>query len=548
MRRDLERLAAEPFDLLVVGGGVHGAAVARAGALAGLSTALVERGDFGGATSANSLKIVHGGLRHLQRADLRLVREGVAARRRMMALFPHLVVPLPCVVPTYGLGTRGRLALGVALALNDRLGRDRNQGLPEASRLPPGRILGRAEMLRVAPGIQVAGLTGGALWYDALALDTERLVLDLVLAADARGACAANYVRVEGFLRRGDAVTGVQAVDTVSGEAFDVRARVTLNAAGPWLDLLAAPLRPAAAAAPLTRAVNILVGRPLFGDHAVGLTGSGAAGSGGRSFFFVPWRGGTMIGTLYLPFEGRPEDCAVAPGDIELMVAEINRIHPAAALAPEEVRFAHVGVMPLAPGTAPEAVDAGLLRSPQVIDYARTDGVGGCVGIRSVKYTSACLVADEALRLVLAKLGRAAGQPPPEPGPEAEPEAPAHLVEPDDGAPATLVERLRRTYGARVGPLLELLRRQPHLARRVAREQPTVGAEIVHAARAESALTLADLVLRRTPLGSFGHPGLEALRAVAALAARELGWDDARRAREIELLEAEYARLLGGRR
>ncbi|HWR97802.1 MAG TPA: FAD-dependent oxidoreductase, partial [Candidatus Methanoperedens sp.] len=359
MRRDLGRLVSERFDLLIVGGGVHGAAAARAGALAGLSIALIDQGDFGHATSANSLKIIHGGLRHLQRGNLRLVREGVRARRSLLALFPGLVAPLPFLIPTRGLGLHGRPALAVALALNDLLSADRNRGLPAASRLPRGRVLGRAELARLAPGLAAEDITGGALWYDAIALDTERLLIALVLDAAARGACAANYLRAEGFLREGGAVAGVCAVDVPTGADVEIRARVTLNAAGPWLDLLDAGLGAAGAALPLTKAVNVFVGRRLFGECAVGLAGAGG-GATKRFFFFVPWRGGTMIGTLYLPFSGRPESCAVTAADLELMVAEVNRMHPGARLTPDEVRFAHVGVMPLAPGTPAGTLDAGL--------------------------------------------------------------------------------------------------------------------------------------------------------------------------------------------
>jgi glycerol-3-phosphate dehydrogenase len=379
-------------------------------------------------------------------------------------------------------------------------------------------------------------------------------VLALACDAAARGACAANYVRAEGFLREDGAVTGVRARDLPSGTAFDIRSRVTLNAAGPWLDLLASPLRTASDPPPLAKAVNIVIGRRLFGEHAVGLAGqrgSGEAAAGKRFFFFVPWRGGTMIGTLYLPFTGRLEDCAVSADDLALMTAEVNRLHPAARIAPEEVRFAHVGLLPLVPGTPPCEVDSGLQRRPLVIDGERAWGVGGVLGIRSVKYTSACRIADEALAAVLAKLDRA-------PAPRREPEA---LLEPpaapagwDGGSsgPETdlsrdVSRRIRTTYGAAAGPILEMVQRSPQFARRVAHDQPTVAAELIHAIREEAALSLCDLVFRRTPLGTFGHPGREALAACAAIAAAELRWDEARREREIGLVEQEYRRLLGGR-
>ena len=217
MKRDLDRLGREDFDVLVIGGGIHGAAAARAAAARGLRTALVEKDDFGEATSANSLKIVHGGLRYLQRADLAKVRDSVRARREIFRRFPHLVAPLPCVLPTRGLGLRSRPAMAAALLLNDLLSADRNLGVAPACRLPRGRTISRAELQRRAPRLADERASGGALWHDGIALDTERLVLELVLDAAAAGAAVANRVRAVSFLRRGDRVEGVLARDELGG-------------------------------------------------------------------------------------------------------------------------------------------------------------------------------------------------------------------------------------------------------------------------------------------------------------------------------------------
>ena len=312
MKRDLARLGREEFDVLVVGGGIHGAAAARAAAARGLLTALVEKDDFGEATSANSLKIIHGGLRYLQRADIAKVRDSVRARREMFRRFPHLVAPLPCVLPTRGVGLRSRPAMAAALLLNDALSFDRNLGVAPASRLPRGRTISLAELGRRAPGLADERASGGALWHDGIALDTERIVLELVFDAADAGAAVANRVRVERFLRRGDRVEGVLARDELGGAALEIRARVTINAAGPWRGELERALTAGGEQPGLTKAINIVVGRPIFGDTAVGVE----ARLGGRLFFFVPWRGGTMIGTLYLPHDGPAGACAVTARDL----------------------------------------------------------------------------------------------------------------------------------------------------------------------------------------------------------------------------------------
>jgi glycerol-3-phosphate dehydrogenase len=542
VRRDLARLCRGTFDVLVVGGGIHGAAAVREAAARGLSAALIEQGDFGHATSANSLKIIHGGLRYLQHGDLAKIRDSVRARRAVLRRFPHLVAPLPCVLPTRGFGMRSRPALAVARARNDLLGADRNLGVVPGCRIPRGRTISRGEFERLAPGFADRKASGGAVWYDAIADDTERLVLELVLDADASGAAVANRLRAEEFLRRGGRIEGVRARDEIGGGALEIRARVTVLAAGPWLGELEraagggekAPAPPA-----LAKALNIVVGRRIFGDVAVGVEGGGGEK---RLFFFVPWRGGTMIGTRYVPHDGPAASCAVNAEDLERMVADINRMHPAAGLSPEEVRFAHVGLLPLDPGANPQAaVEARLLKRPRVIDAARDFDLEGMVAILGVKYTTGMTVGVRAIDLACRKLGlaatRAASPFRREPSPVALP----------PGIDAAMAERLLRTYGDAGGRMLRGVADDPALARRVDPAQPTTAAEVLHAVREEMAATLADIVLRRTPLGTFGNPGRAVLEACAAIAAAELGWDESRREREVSQVEAEYRRLLGGR-
>ena len=537
MKRDLPRLSGGSFDVLVVGGGIHGAAAAREAAARGLATALIEQGDFGHATSANSLKIIHGGLRYLQHGDLAKFRDTVRARRSVLQRFGHLAAPLPCVLPTQGLGLRGRPALAAALLVNDLLSFDRNRGVDPSCRLPRGRTISRAELIRLAPQLAAARASGGALWHDGLAFDTERIVLELVLDAAAAGAAVANRVRAVEFLRSGDRIEGVRARDEFGGGEFEIRARVTIGAAGPWLGELHRPLAGGVDTTTLAKAINIVIGRRLFGDTAVGIEGGGDAR---RLFFFVPWRGGTMIGTLYLPHEGPADACSVTTSEIEQMVGEVNRIHPAARLVPDEVRFAHVGLLPLDPGRDPRrSVESGLTKRPRLIDAAREFGVEGLVGVVGVKYTTGMTVGARAVELAAAKLGLRSSRP--AAGCRREP-APAATLKNFDAA---LTGRLALTYGAAAGSIFEDLAADGTLARRVVRDQPTTGAEVRHAVREEMALTLADIVLRRTPLGTFGHPGHAALAACATIAGEALGWDAPRRTREIELVETEYRRLGG---
>lgn len=202
MKRNLEELSNTQFDVLVIGGGIYGACVAYEATLRGLSVALVEKQDFCGATSANSLKTIHGGLRYLQHADFKRMRESIYERRTLMKIAPHLVHPLPVLVPTYGHGLKGIEAMTVALKINDLVSCDRNLGLPDPQKhIPTGRTLSPTECLNTLPGISADGLTGGAIFHDAQVYNSERLVLAYLQSATQLGLRVANYLEVTGFYK-----------------------------------------------------------------------------------------------------------------------------------------------------------------------------------------------------------------------------------------------------------------------------------------------------------------------------------------------------------
>jgi len=240
VKRDLGALTAREHDLVVIGGGIHGVTAAYDAAQRGLSVALVEAQDFGAGVSWNSLKTIHGGLRHLQRADLGQARESMRERRALLRIAPAIVRPLPFLVPLRGHGLRGREAFGAALRLHDWIGRRRNEGLPPERHIPPSRVVSAAEVRRICPGIAHDDLSGGALWFDAQVTRSERLIMAFCHAAAAAGAVLVNYVAATGFTRAGERVTGVRARDLEGGGELEVRARMVLNATGPGVKRLLA--------------------------------------------------------------------------------------------------------------------------------------------------------------------------------------------------------------------------------------------------------------------------------------------------------------------
>lgn len=388
MNRDLGALTAREHDVLVVGGGVSGAAIAWDAALRGLRVALVEAADFAAGTSWNSLKTIHGGLRHLQRANLAAVRASARERSAFLRIAPALVRPLPFLVPTYGHGLRGREALRIALLASDALTADRNRGLDPAHAIPRGRVLSAGETRRLLPGLDPHRLTGGARWSDAQVTSSERLVLAFAHSAAAEGAAVANYVAVATLTRDGSGrITGADCRDALGGGALTVRARVTVNAAGPGIDSVLAASGVRALPVPLLRAFNVVLRRCVVPDVAV------AGHAGGRFLFLVPWRDRTIAGTGY-------EDPKAPAGGARGFLDEAARAFPWAGIGPEDATLVHEGLVP-GSGDA-----GGLWMSERVRDHAR-DGAPGLISALGVKFTGARALAEAAVDAALRALGRA---------------------------------------------------------------------------------------------------------------------------------------------
>jgi glycerol-3-phosphate dehydrogenase len=550
MRRDPAQLADREFDVVVVGGGVYGLCAAWDAALRGLSVALIERADFGGATSGNSLRIIHGGLRYLQHADLRRMRESICDRRLFLRIAPHLVHPLPFFIPTYGRGLRGRGAFAAALALADLVGRDRNRGVDADRRLPAGRVVSRADCLRRFPALEAADLTGAAIYYDCQMSSSERLIVSIARAAADAGAALANYVEAVGFLARDGRVSGVRARDVLADAAFEIRARVVLNAAGPWvdrvLDLLGpAPRRPRVA---LSRAFNVEVDRPLSQGFALGVYGrrsfddrDALLNKGSRLLFLTPSATGSMIGTVHLPHAGSPDASEVAEAELLAFLREVNEAYPAAAVRREDVRRCHSGLLPMKPRSSASA-DVQLEKRYALRDHAR-EGVEGLISLVGVKFTEAPRVAARAVGLALGRLGRRRGRTGLgrtavhggriarfEEFVSAETRARAAQVE------ARLMRDLISCYGAAYAEVLECL------PRGAAADAGTIAAaQVRHAVRREMAQRLEDVVLRRGLLGTPPGGGRRRWAACAALMAEELGWTPARTERELERVDVALA-------
>jgi glycerol-3-phosphate dehydrogenase len=544
MKRNLESLANQTFDILVIGGGIHGAVAAWDAALRGLSVALIERGDFGSGTSQNSLKIIHGGLRYLQDGNLSRIRTMARERTTWMKIAPHLVHPLTCLTPTRQKLSRSRLALGVALKANDLLSFDRNHLSDGEKHLPKGKIISQRELANILPGYDVGTSTGAAVWHDAQVYSTERLLLEFALSAAEAGAQVANYVEAIGFLRHGNRITGAQVRDVQSGEVFDIQSRMVLNCAGAWIEGLLEKVSILSDYA-TSVAMNIIVDKVWTGV-AAGLPSRPADGRLPQILFFVPWRDVTMIGTWHIPWNKPADAFQLNDAIIQDFIDEINSAHPPLRLTLDDVRHVTWGFLPVNKEDA-HREHIRLTRDGVLIDHQKKDNLLGLISILGVKYTTARAVAEKAIYLAVDKLNVKTKKcqtsvTPVKGGRIDNFDAFLHQAQAEvaDILDAESIEHLVFTYGSEYGNLVQYIKEDPELAERIEPDLPVTAAEVVHAIRHEMALTLADIIQRRTELGAAGLPSITVLQKCAELMGNELGWSLERQALEIDSVIRAY--------
>jgi glycerol-3-phosphate dehydrogenase len=551
MHRNLAQLARNVYDVLVIGGGIYGVCVAWDATLRGLSVALLEKGDFGHATSSNTLRIIHGGFRYLQHGDIRRMRQSIYERKVFMRIAPHLVHPLPFLIPTYGHGMRGKEVLTLALRINDLIGFDRNRLQDPQKYLPRGRIISREECLRLVPGLEKRGLTGGAICYDGQIANSERLILAIARSAARRGADLANYVEVTGLLAAGHRVAGVTARDVLTGDALDVQARLVVNTSGPWFDRVLGLLNGGhpKRTLRLSKAFNILVKRQLIPRYAVGVYGQGCfndrdaiLNKGSRLFFITPWHGRSLIGTAHLPYDADPDNLSVSEAEIQAFLDEINAAYPVADLKRQDVCFAYGGLLP---AVSYGAGDVQLTKRHRIHDHRMEAGLEGLISVTGVKFTEARHVAEKVVDLVFKKLGKTPPQSPtaitPVYGGQVEGFA-AFVSQETQSRPRGLSADVTRDLICRYG--VEYPRVLQYLAPSSPDNAPIaslLAAEVLHGVHEEMAQKVTDVVFRRTALGMAGSPGDACLKSCAALMAQAHGWNAERMQKEVEEARVVFA-------
>lgn len=552
MRRNTSSMAGKEYDVVVVGGGIFGACAAWDAALRGLSIALIEKRDFCHASSANHLRMVHGGIRYLQHADLCRIRESSHERSELLRIAPHLVYPIPIVVPTYGHGIKGKEFFGMGILLYDLLTFDRNWGIRDPSRrIPRGHFISRQEILRLFPGLDEKGLTGGAVFHDGQMYNPQRLGLSFLKSAVNAGADVANYAEVTKFLQRRNRIFGVKVRDAFTGEEFEIHSRLVLNAAGAWahrllrfaLDLALDPIPT------FSRDLALLVTRPPAHQYGFACPLStkdvdALLDRGGRHLFVVPWREYTLVGVWHKIFNRPPDEITTTEEELQGFIDEVNESYPSFNLSLDDVSMILTGLTLFGEESKTSRSTMSFGKRSRLIDHEKKHHLEGLLTLIGVRATTARGMAEKAINLTLEKLGKdgprsqTAGTPiyGGQPGCFEDFVARA-LNQLPNGLNVKEMRALIHNYGSKYQEVLKYNKEDPTWARTLG-DSTVLKAEVIHAVRDEMAQKLGDVVLRRTDLGAGGNPGEEALRTCADLMAKELGWSEGKIQKELDEVRA----------
>jgi glycerol-3-phosphate dehydrogenase len=534
MRRYFSDLDQKTFDLIVIGGGIIGTGIARDAALRGLDTLLVEKEDFAYGTTSRSTRLIHGGLRYMRMFEFKLVWQDLHEREVLLHIAPHLVHKLEFVIPLLKSQPLYRFSLPFGLCLYDILAAGKS--------LPSWRHLSHGETLKVEPALaDTAGLVGSYVFYDCQAQNMEQLCLENAISADEKDARILNHAETTDCLIEGGAVKGIRFRDKLTGENYIARGRIVVNAGGPWADLVwnklgvkqKFNLR-------RTKGVHLLTRR--ISNNALVLF----ARSDARLFFIVPWNNNSLIGTTDTDYFGDLDSVGASKSDVEYLIAETRRYFP--QFKPEDVYYTMAGLRPLVSSGGKAESDTS--RAHKIIDHERRDNVRGLISILGGKITAYRAIAEEAVNLVCKKLKKAAPcttAQTPLPGALAVNQQEIANIARQKGLAVETITHLAGIYGSRLHRVLKYVREDKQLGNPIISGYPDIRAQIKQAIEEEEALTVSDLMLRRSILGLGPGQGQDAVKAVACEMGLLLGWSNQEVQKQILNYQASVALSQGFR-
>lgn len=504
------------YDLVIIGGGINGCALARLAAVNGFSVALLEKNDFGSGVTSRSTRLIHGGLRYLESGRIGLVKESLNDRQALLREYPGQVKPQAFLIPVYQSDSRRPFYISIGLHIYKWLAGDLELG--EFQRLSA------REVSALAPALDTKDLLAGFLYRDCQAVYPERLSLEMALQAEEAGAEIHNHAAVEGFLIESRRVEGVR-VRGLDGRPT-LRARLVINAAGPWVDKVR-PALPESARKPLVARLNgtHIVVRPFAGAASSAVYHE--ARSDRRPFFVIPWRGLLLIGATETPFHGDPDRVTPAEHEIAYLLEEANGLFPGAHLTRKSVLYAYAGSRPLLHGRGGSMNAAS--RDHSIYDHEKEEGLKGLLTLLGGKLTTAPSFAREVLTAASKKLG---APPPRQPG---------KAVSLQGVSP-----RLAELYGPRAPRVADFIQQLPGGSSPAVQGAETTMGEIVFAVEHEKARTLGDIMFRRTGLAFDPAHNSSWPRQIAEIAARSRGWAPTDADREVAEYQHEREEFLFG--
>ncbi len=540
MHRFIENYQNREFDLIIIGGGITGATVAYEAALRGLSVALLEKNDFAHATSAATSKMIHGGLRYLSTFEFGLVRESLKERRVLMNIAPNFVYPIPFIFAVYEKDKVPLYKMKTGMLLYEFFSYDKNRLWDKSRKVPSHRYIPANEILQAIPGALPEGLKGGYLYYDCANHSPERLTLAFIKSAVQQGAQVANYTEVKDFIiekqNKLKIVKGVQVIDKLNAKTYEVKGKMIINCAGPWADILLDKVRNNNKDEVLRRSEGIhIITKKLNKDYIF----SGATPNG-RHFFLVPYRNHTLIGTTDKEYIGKPDDYKVSKQAITELLDEVNQSFGAhEKIKYKDIIYAYGGLRPLVEDQTEDVYHSS---RKYEITGEKKNGIAGLITVEGGKYTTSRLLAEKAVNKVMRILKKTKQKSDSKKryiyGSEIKNfnEFLKSKQKQYNNFKPEQIDFLVKSYGTEIDKLFALMKENADLKQMINKDGENL-AQIVYAIRYEMAVSLSDILLRRTGIAQLGHPGKENLEKIARIAAKELNWDLARMQKEIKQFE-----------
>lgn len=560
MQRNLTQLADKEYDLVVVGGGITGACIAHDAALRGISTALVERDDFGSFTSSASSKLLHGGIRYLPKGQVWKVRESGKEQAIFQMLAPHLTRWVPFLIPTEtNTLSKGKLALQTAMYIYQLCHAGLRDYIKDESKFPPrAQYFSKQKVIEMVPLLKAFhSINGAQVLYESHMHSSERMTLSFLKTAVQNGADLANHLEVENYLFRKGKVAGVCVKDRLTGEKFDIQSKLTVNAAGPTAQMVnqSVPLlRLHHKINGVAKGVH-LVTKQIHSDYALALTTKskteGLITRGGRHFFIIPWRGHSLIGTSNVPYKGNLYDVSVTNQDVRDFLDDINESLPGLSLTFDDVLYSYSGLYPIISKKIKQDTYQGTGKY-QLVDHEKTDRVPGILTSLGAKYTTGRYLAEKTVDLVCKKLHLSERKCTTDRVPLAEGRIEnlnVFIADKKNEYKSLLskkkVENLVKNHGNEIDRIVNLAVKDKALLSSITPKSDTIFAEVLYAIRHEMALTLDDVLFQRTGIGTVGYPGDEITDAILVYMAEELKWDEKRCRNERSKLKSRYGYFNG---